>query len=106
MPNAVLDATAITDWDSFHTESQRAFGFPDFYGRNLDAWHDCLTYLDDRMSRFDLAADETLTIEVRGAHDFAQRCPQIAAALMEAVAFVNYRNLESGAPARLLLLLA
>jgi hypothetical protein len=106
MPLAVFDATAVTDWDSFHTESQRAFGFPDFYGRNLDAWHDCLTHLDDGMSRFDLAADETLTIEVRGAHDFMQRCPQIAAGLIEAVAFVNFRSLEVGAPARLLLLLA
>jgi hypothetical protein len=106
MPNAVLDARAITGWDSFHSVSREAFGFPDFYGRNMNAWHDCLTHLDDGMSRFDLAADETLTIVVRGAHDFAQRCPQIALALMEAVAFVNYRNMESGAPARLMLLLA
>jgi hypothetical protein len=106
MALAILDATAITDWDSFHTVSQQAFGFPDFYGRNLNAWHDCLTHLDDGMSRFDLAADETLTIEVRGAHDFAQRCPEIALALTEAVAFVNDRNLAVGAPARLLLLLA
>jgi hypothetical protein len=44
---------------------------------------DCLTHLDDGISRFDLAADETLTIEVRGAHDLAQRCPAIAAGLME-----------------------
>lgn len=106
MPHAILDARAITDWDSFHTVSQRAFGFPDFYGRTLNAWHDCLTHLDDGMSRFDLAADETLTIEVRGAHDLAQRCPEISAGLLEAVAFVNHRNLEVGAPARLLLLLA
>lgn len=96
MATAVLDATAITDWDSFHAESARAFGFPDFYGRNLDAWIDCLTYLNDGMSRFNLPPGETLTIEVRGAEDFATRCPEIAAALMEAVAAVNERRWEMG----------
>jgi hypothetical protein len=106
MAHVILDATAITDWDSFHSESQRAFGFPAFYGRNMDAFIDCLTYLDDGMSRFDLAADETLTIEVRGAHDFFARAPELADALVRAVAFVNHRNLEAGAPARLLLRLA
>ena len=50
--------------------------------------------------------DETLVIEVRGAHAFAARCPGIASALFDAVAFVNHRNLEAGAPARLLLKLA
>jgi hypothetical protein len=106
MAHAILNAAVITDWDSFHDESQRAFGFPEFYGRNMDAWHDCLTYLDDGMSRFQLAPHETLTIEVVGADDFMQRCPEIANALIGAVAFVNHRNLETGAPARLVLLLA
>jgi hypothetical protein len=103
---AILNAARITDWDSFHTESARAFGFPDFYGRNMDAWIDCLTGLDDGMSRFNLAEDETLTIAVSGAQDFARRCPEIAFALAEAVAFVNRRNVEVGAPARLSLKLA
>src|SRR5262245_24250664 len=106
MATAILDATAITDWASFHDASRAAFGFPDFYGRNMDAWIDCLTDLDDGMSRFSLPPTETLTIEVRGAHDFFVRCPEIAVALAECVSFVNFRNLETGAPARLILLLA
>ena len=105
MATATLDTSAITDWDSFHAVSQAAFGFPEFYGRNMDAWIDCLTYLDDGMSRFDLPKHETLTIEVRGAHAFAERCPELALALMSAVAFVNHRNLEAGETARLILLL-
>jgi hypothetical protein len=105
MATATLDADAITDWDSFHAASREAFGFPEFYGRNMDAWIDCLTYLDDGMSRFDLPKDETLTIAVRGAHAFAERCPELALALMSAVAFVNVRNIEAGEPARLMLML-
>ena len=41
-----VDCRQITDWDSFHDVFARACGFPDFYGRNLNAWIDCMTYLD------------------------------------------------------------
>ncbi len=106
MATAVLDAARITDWDSFHAVSAEAFGFPDFYGRNMDAWIDCLTDFDGGMSRFALAQDETLTIELRGASEFCERCPEIALALMSATAAINERSLEQGAPPRLALLLA
>jgi hypothetical protein len=106
MAHVTLDTSAITGWESFHAVSKETFGFPDFYGRNMDAWHDCLTYLNDGMSRFNLPADEMLTIEVRGTHDFFERVPALASALVDAVAFVNVRNLEAGEKARLLLLLA
>jgi hypothetical protein len=36
---------------------------------------------------------------VRGAYDFLARAPELADALVRAVAFVNYRNLEAGAAA-------
>jgi RNAse (barnase) inhibitor barstar len=42
-----IDTRRINDWDSFHTEFAKAFGFPDYYGRNMNAWIDCMTYLDD-----------------------------------------------------------
>jgi RNAse (barnase) inhibitor barstar len=32
-----LDCDRIHDWDSFHDEFARIFGFPDFYGRNMIA---------------------------------------------------------------------
>jgi RNAse (barnase) inhibitor barstar len=40
----------ITDWPSFHDVFKQALGFPDFYGRNMNAWIDCLTYLNDGMT--------------------------------------------------------
>ncbi len=45
--NISIDANGITDWDSFHDVFAKNFGFPDFYGRNMNAWNDCMTYLDD-----------------------------------------------------------
>jgi Barstar (barnase inhibitor) len=107
MPTAFIDAAAIHDWESFHAASKAALGFPDFYGRNMNAWIDCLTYIadGDGMSRFHLAEGETLTIEVSGADDFAARCPDQALALMGAVAAVNQRHREMSRPPMLTLLL-
>ena len=44
-----VNGAAIVDWDSFHDEFQRAFRFFDGYGRNGDAWIDCMTdYANER----------------------------------------------------------
>ncbi len=69
------------------------FGFPDFYGMNMDAWIDCLTYLDegDGMCRFSLTKGEMLHIEVFDTEDFNFRLPEIFDALVECSAFVNRR---------------
>jgi RNAse (barnase) inhibitor barstar len=40
----------IVDWNSFHATLKEALAFPDFYGRNGNAFIDCLTYDDDQMS--------------------------------------------------------
>ncbi len=42
----VVDCSRIHDWDSFHVVFAEAFGFPELYGWNMDAWIDCLTSLD------------------------------------------------------------
>ena len=42
-----MDCDRITDWESFHSLFAEVFGFPDFYGRNMNAWIDCMSYLDD-----------------------------------------------------------
>ena len=40
---ARVDGSRIHDWASFN----RTFAFPDFYGRNMDAWIDCMSSLDE-----------------------------------------------------------
>ena len=88
-----LDTKQISDWNSFHLLCKEAFGFPDFYGMNMDAWIDCLTYLDEEeeMSRFHLAKGEMLHIEISDTEDFNSRLPELFNALVECSAFVNRR---------------
>ena len=42
-----IDCAIIHDCNSFHDEFARVFGFPSFYGRNMNAWIDCMTSLDE-----------------------------------------------------------
>jgi len=95
-----LNTHAIFDWETFHEESRQALGFPDFYGMNMDAWIDCLTYLDegDEMSEFHLAEGEMLEIEVSDEEAFKSRLPEIFDALVECSSLVNVRRVEAGKP--------
>jgi hypothetical protein len=47
MKRVKIDCSKINDWVSFHNIFAEEFGFPSFYGRNMDAWIDCMSYLDD-----------------------------------------------------------
>jgi hypothetical protein len=98
MARVSIKTEVIQDWTSFHEEFKRAMGFPDFYGMNMNAWIDCLTYLydGDGMSRFHLAAGEMLHIEVPDAKGFKSRVPEIFEALIDCTAFVNTRYTEMG----------
>ena len=100
MASVQLDGARIRDWATFHTLCAATFGFPGFYGRNMNAWIDCLTYLrdGDGMSRFELAADEVLRIEVRNSADLQRRLPELTEVLVESVEAVNQRQLEIGQP--------
>ena len=108
MPTVELDGHEITSWEAFHLASRREFGFPDFYGDNMDAWIDCLSGMrdDDGMSRFTLASDQTLEICVRHAEGMQRRAPHVLQGLQEAVQEVNLRSQEAGQPPLLRLRLA
>ena len=98
MARAQLDGAAIRDWDAFHDLSAAAFGFPAFYGRNMNAWIDCLTYVreGDGMSRFELGPTEPLVIEVFDTKAFNRQAPEIFDAFVDCVASVNQRHAEAG----------
>jgi hypothetical protein len=98
MATAHLNTESIFDWQSFHKMCREAFGFPDFYGMNMNAWIDCLTFLNegDGMSRFHLAEGEMLHIEVSNTKSFNSRLPEIFDALVECSSFVNQRYIEDG----------
>lgn len=98
MATVRLDTKLITNWTTFHSVCKEAFGFPEFYGMNMNAWIDCLTHLDegDGLSRFHLAQGELLHIEVSDTKSFNDRLPEIFDALIESSAFVNMRYLDVG----------
>ncbi len=96
-----IDTGRITDWESFHRVCAEAQGFPDFYGRKMDAWIDCMTSLDepaDGMTSVHAPKGGVLVLSLSDATDFADRCPDIFDALVECSAFVNYRRMDVGEP--------
>jgi RNAse (barnase) inhibitor barstar len=103
--SARIESKKITDWDSFHSVFSETMGFPDFYGRNMNAWIDCLTYGNDNMTRFNVAPGGMFHLEIADAKDFAQRLPDIFQALIECSAFVNQRRVAVGDPPILALVL-
>lgn len=98
MASVQLDGALIGDWPAFHAACKTAFGFPDFYGNNMDAWVDCLSYLrdDEGMSRFRLGADETLEIEVLHADALRLSAPDILDELAFCIDAINERYADYG----------
>ncbi len=93
-----IDATAIRDWASFHDVFQHAFKFFDRYGRNMDAWIDCMTDLHGprALNSLGLPDGEAIEITLRGAEDLSRRCPDVLRELVECTAAVNrrYRSMK------------
>jgi hypothetical protein len=95
-----IDASRITDWKTFHDVFAEALGFPDFYGRNMNAWIDCMTCLDgpEPLTSVRVPPGEMLTLAIDHIDSLAVGCPEIYDALVECAAFANWRRLERGAP--------
>ena len=92
-----LQTKAIADWEGFHSASAEALGFPSFYGRNMDAWIDCMTYWDDAgagMTTVTLAPGELFSLEVADSADFQRRLPEVFQTFIECAALVNLRRVE------------
>jgi hypothetical protein len=107
MANAEMNGAAIADWDSFHAESRRVFGFPDTYSNTMDAWVDCLSYLRDAdgMSKFRLAPKETLRITIKDAAILRERAPDLLEEMTFCIAGINERYEDYGESPALVLVL-
>ena len=99
----------IVDWATFHEVFAEVLGYPAFYGRNMDAWIDCMTDADrpdTGMVRAAVEPGQIMTLKIDDADDFAKRCPEQFDALVECTAFVNSRRVETGGTPVLSLLLS
>jgi hypothetical protein len=96
-----VDCARIRDWSSFHDEFASTFGFPDFYGKNMNAWIDCMTSLDkpeDGMTRIHAEKGGVVTLQLDHVVPFRDEHPELYAAIVECAAFVNWCRLEVGEP--------
>ena len=106
MSVVTIDTRKIVDWDSFHTIFAEAFGFPGYYGRNMNAWIDCLTYLNDPDgcdTRIKAEPGRVVVLQLQHMRDFSKRCPELYAAIVDCAAFVNCRLIATGQPPTLAL---
>jgi hypothetical protein len=102
MPIVRINADRLTTWSSFHDTFAEAFGFPSYYGRNMNAWIDLMTDLEGGTSDVKVHASPTDPTVIRV--DNVDAMPaEIFQALVECAAFVNWRRLETGDPAMLIL---
>lgn len=85
--------------NDFHRIFSEKMGFPSFYGNNMNAWIDCMTSLDcpeDGMTKVHAPKDGFLVLKLNNVNDMIKACPTAYEALVDDVAFVNYRKMEVG----------
>jgi RNAse (barnase) inhibitor barstar len=96
-----VDTREIKDWETFHDVFCKLFGFPGFYGRNMNAWIDCMSDLDEPetlMTSVHVKPGEVLVLHLDHVDELLQRFPEAYNAIIESSAFVNYRKIEVGEP--------
>jgi len=94
-----IDCSKITSIDKFHDVFALAMGFPDFYGRNMNAWIDCMTSLDepeDELTSVHVPKGEMLTIQLDNIDKLISSDQKMYESLVDDVAFVNHRRIEAG----------
>jgi hypothetical protein len=97
----VVDGTALKDWDSFHHEFARLFGFPEWYGKNMDAWIDCMSSLaspEDGMSSVHCPEGQVVTLKIDHAAELKAERWEIFSALLGCAGTVNQRQVAIGKP--------
>ncbi len=94
-----IDCQRIVDWKTFHDVFSKEMGFPNLYGKNMNAWIDCMTSLDDPedgMTKIHVEEGQTLTLQLDNVSEFIQKYPEQYSAIVEGSAFVNWRRVEKG----------
>jgi len=83
-----VDGKSLADWEKFHDFFAKTFDFPAYYGRNMDAWNDCMS---------DYCYSKGLvSLHVDNAAEFKALNPAAFAALVECSAFINWRATDKG----------
>lgn len=104
-----IDAAEITDRAAFHAVFYRELGFTGFYGNNMDAWLDCMSYVhhpESGMISVTIKPGELAILQMSNVRIFRKNCRDLYENLIEGIGFVNSRLLEIGeSPAWALMLI-
>jgi hypothetical protein len=104
MTVVAIPLEAVHDWDSFDDVFAKALRFPSYYGRNANAFIDCLSDIAEGRDVPPLLAEgEILTIDLGDLGDFGERCPEQLAALFDWVAWVNTESIDHDRAPRLVI---
>ena len=98
-----IDLTSIKDMKEVHVFLQDKFGFPHFYGKNVNALIDCwssLRFPEDEMCNFTINSEEVLILRIKG---FSSASQSIINQLTIAVETVNQRYFAENLPNPILL---
>jgi hypothetical protein len=93
-----IDGRRLVEND-VHAVFAEVMGFPPFYGRNWDAWIDCMTSLDspeDGMTSVHAPPGGVLILQIDNYKYLKRMRPDIADCIVECSAFVNWRRLAVG----------
>ena len=96
-----IDGRRITKWDRFHEVLFATFNFPNYYGRNLNAWIDSMTLIDgdeERLAGGLIRRGDLIVIELAFAKALKAQAPDIYEFIFEGAAFVNGRRSSVGEP--------
>lgn len=100
-----IPTSNIIDWETFHDVFTSSLGFPDYYGRNENAFQDLLWYPEASDLGVEVAPGGTLLLLLEEPGEvLAKRCPQQFALLLETVAHANADRIERGGDAATLAL--
>jgi RNAse (barnase) inhibitor barstar len=96
-----IDGKDICSRESFHKTFADAFGFPDYCGKNMDAWIECMGELanpEAAMTQVNSTNGIPVTILLKNMAHFKKEASELYDDLVECVAFVNWRQLDDGLP--------
>lgn len=83
-----IDGSILANWEKFHDFFEKTFDFPGYYGRNMDAWIDCMS---------DYCYNKGLvSLHIDNATELKRRNPEAFDALVEGSAFINWQSTDKG----------
>ena len=89
-----INGSQVKDWDSFHREFQDRMGFFDDYGKNNNAWLDCMTdmYTNGEyqsLTKFNLDDGDRFILRISNAEQWKNISPETFYAFIDLCVFAN-----------------